>query len=153
VVNFPLNTEFSNVTTTTLDEALGLSEPNMREKKLWVAITAHNPLARIDPLLNVLREYSKFPCQVEIYIYINYEVQDCVPDLEKIVSTIPNISVEIKVASPGYQFWYLTWAHKTDLALAILNRRADFYIYQENDMLIREAKAETTGFRARFFKV
>jgi hypothetical protein len=31
----------------------------------------------------------------------------------------------------------LTWAHKTDLALAILNRQADFYIYQENDVLIR----------------
>ena len=30
----------------------------------------------------------------------------------------------------------MTWAHKTDLALEILNRRHDFYIYQENDMTL-----------------
>lgn len=136
-MNFPLNTESPNVSDPTLDEALGLNEPDMRDKKLWVAITAHNPLARINPLLNVLREYAKFPCQVHIYIYINYDAQDCVPDLQKIVDTVPNITVEIVVASPSYEHWYLTWAHKTDLALAILNRKADYYIYQENDMLIR----------------
>lgn len=107
-------------------------------KKIWVAITAHNPLGRINPLLNVLSEYEKYPHDVSVNIYINYEAQDDVETLETLLESFKKINIEIKVASPGYEGWYLTWAHKTDLALAILNRVADYYIYQENDVLIRK---------------
>ena len=107
-------------------------------KKLWVAITAHNPLVRIDPLLNVLGEYEKFPHEVSINIYINYDAQSDVETLETLLEQFKNLHITVCVASPDYEGWYLTWAHKTDLALAILNRRADYYIYQENDVLIRK---------------
>lgn len=107
-------------------------------KKLWVAVTAHNPLVRIDPLLNVLAEYEKYPHDVCINIYINYESQGDVETLEVLFDQFKNINIDIKVASPEYEGWYLTWAHKTDLALAILNRVADYYVYQENDVLIRK---------------
>jgi len=107
-------------------------------KKIWVAITAHNPLERINPLLNVLTEYDKFKQDVHIHIYINYEAQDNIETLDTLFEQFKNITVEVKVAGPEYEGWYLTWAHKTDLALAILNRAADYYIYQENDVLIRK---------------
>jgi hypothetical protein len=107
-------------------------------KKLWVAITAHNPLVRLNPLINVLSEYEKFPHNVTVYIYVNYEAQNDVETLESVLTQFKNIKTEIKVASPDYSGWFLTWAHKTDLALAILNRVADYYIYQENDVLIRK---------------
>jgi len=107
-------------------------------KKLWVAITAHNPLARLNPLINVLNEYEKFPHDVSVNIYVNYEAQDDVETLESVLEQFKNIKIEVKVASPDYSGWYLTWAHKTDLALAILNRVADYYVYQENDVLIRK---------------
>jgi hypothetical protein len=52
------------------------------------------------------------------------------------LSTVEGVTFEVKVASPGYEGWYLTWAHKVDLALEVLNKRADYYIYQENDMVL-----------------
>lgn len=107
-------------------------------KKIWVAITAYNPLVRIDPLLKVLAEYEKYLHDVNVNIYINYEAQDDVDTLNTLFEQFKNISIDIKVASPDYEGWYLTWAHKTDLALAILNKKADYYIYQENDVLIRK---------------
>jgi hypothetical protein len=131
-----LNTELATVADTKVQKALGPAEPDMNGKKIWVAITAHRPLARIDPLINVVRAYSDFPCDVSINIYVDYESQDCVEDLEKILIAVSNKTVDIKIASPEYENWYLTWAHKTDLALAVLNRQADFYIYQENDMVL-----------------
>lgn len=107
-------------------------------KNIWVAITAHNPLERINPLLNVLSEYDKFKHNIKIHIYVNYEAQEDVETLDTLFEQFKNIKVEVKVAGPEYEGWYLTWAHKTDLALAVLNRVADYYIYQENDVLIRK---------------
>jgi hypothetical protein len=121
---------------TTVQKVLGPAEPDMTGKKVWVAITAHSPLSRIDPLLNVVRAYNAFVCDVCIYVYVDYASQACVEDLLKILKTVSIKTVEIKVAYPEYENWYLTWAHKTDLALAVLNRAADFYIYQENDMVL-----------------
>lgn len=105
-------------------------------KRIWVAITAHRPLSRLSALLNVISQYELYPFQVKICIYIDYDSQDDVELLEKACSIFKKLAVEIKVASPGYENWYLTWAHKTDLALEILNKRADYYIYQENDMVL-----------------
>jgi len=105
-------------------------------KKIWVAITAHKPLERIDCLVNLLRGYMEFPFTFETNIYIDYGSQDDVEILETLLSEFSKLNIQVKVASPGYEGWFLTWAHKTDLALAILNKKADYYIYTENDMLM-----------------
>ena len=118
---------------TRVQKTLGSAEPFMLDKKLWVAITAHNPLSRLECLIGVVREYSSCPCDVFINVYINYDAQDSTELLKSILERVSTKTIEIKVASPGYENWYLTWAHKTDLALAVLNRAADFYIYMSTD--------------------
>ena len=98
-------------------------------KSIWVAITAHKPLDRLSTLLNTLSQYDSFPYKVTACIYIDYDSQGDLEFLEKSVNIFKNVNTSVKVASPGYEGWYLTWAHKTDLALEILNRRHDYYIY------------------------
>jgi len=105
-------------------------------KSIWVAITAHKPLERLSTLLNTLSQYDSFPYRVTACIYIDYGSQGDLEFLEKSVNIFKNVNTSVKVASPGYEGWYLTWAHKTDLALEILNRKHDYYIYQENDMAL-----------------
>ena len=132
--NFRFSTNRPTVGDTRVQKTLGSAEPFMQDKKLWVAITAHNPLSRLECLIGVVKEYSSYPCEVLINVYVNYDAQDSADLLKSILERVSNKTIEIRVASPGYENWYLTWAHKTDLALAVLNRAADFYIYQENDM-------------------
>ena len=129
-----MSTETASVGDTRVQQSLGSAEPEMRDKKLWVAVTAHNPLARLDCLVGVIKEYSKYSCEVCINVYINYDAQDSANLLQSVLERVSNKTVDVKIASPGYENWYLTWAHKTDLALAVLNHAADFYVYQENDM-------------------
>lgn len=108
-------------------------------KKLWVAITAHNPLSRLDSTFRVLRNYCEFDCNVAAHLYINYEAQDDVDELNGLLDEFRKyIDVSVVVASPGYSGWYLTWAHKNDLASAVLRNQYDYYIYQENDMLLHK---------------
>ena len=103
-------------------------------QSIWVAVTAHRPLDRLNALLKTISHYDSFPYKVTVCVYIDYDSQDSLEFLEKAVGIFSNIDVQVKVASPGYEGWFLTWAHKTDLALEILNKRHDLYIYQENDM-------------------
>lgn len=105
-------------------------------RSIWVAITAFRPMERLSVLLDTVSQYTSFPFKVTVCIYIDYDSQGDLEFLEKSLGLFKNLDVQVKVASPGYEGWYLTWAHKTDLALEILNRRHDFYIYQENDMTL-----------------
>lgn len=105
-------------------------------RKIWLAITAYKPLNRINTLINVLNSYATYPYDLNVKIYIDYDSQDDKSELEDILSGVPRLNIEVIVASPGYEGWFLTWAHKNDLASAVLHKEADFYIYQENDMII-----------------
>ena len=105
-------------------------------RSIWVAITAFRPMERLSVLLDTVSQYTSFPFKVTVCVYIDYDSQGDLEFLERSFSLFKNLDVQVKVASPGYEGWYLTWAHKTDLALEILNRRHDFYIYQENDMTL-----------------
>lgn len=105
-------------------------------RSIWVAITAFRPMERLSVLLDTVSQYTSFPFKVTVCVYIDYDSQGDLEFLEKSLGLFKNLDVQVKVASPGYEGWYLTWAHKTDLALEILNRRHDFYIYQENDMTL-----------------
>jgi hypothetical protein len=90
------------------EQSLGTAEPRDMSKKIWVAITAHNPLQRLNPLINVLSEYQKFQHEICVNIYVNYEAQEDVPTLESVLEQFNNLKINVKVASLEYQNWYLT---------------------------------------------
>jgi hypothetical protein len=107
------------------------------DKTLWVAITAHDPLARIEKLFRVLKLYTEYDLKVSVFIYVNNEAQDDADQLAHLLRPFrEHLELNIVIASPGYEGWGLTWAHKNDLVLACMNYKYDYYIYQENDMLI-----------------
>ena len=60
------------------------SELYMKEK-IWVAITAHKPLSRLNSLVNVLNEYLRYPFDLGVKIYIDYESQDDVEILNSLL--------------------------------------------------------------------
>lgn len=106
-------------------------------KTLWVAIAAHDPLARVEKLLKVLKLYTEFDLEVSVFVYVNYEAQGDADKLSQILRPFKEkLELHIVVAGPEYQGWGLTWAHKGDLVHACMNYKHDYYIYQENDMLI-----------------
>jgi len=106
-------------------------------KKLWVAITAHNPMKRIETLLETIKQYMWYELDVSVFLYINYEAQNDVPLLSQLFKPfLEKIKVEIVVASPEYEGWWLTWAHKPDLTAACIREEYDYYVYQEDDMLL-----------------
>jgi len=101
--------------------------------KIWAAVTAHNPMQRVQNLLQIAYNYAEFEADVNLYVYINYEAQEDAETITEIFSIV-DFPVTVVVADPGYEGWYLTWAHKNDLASAVLNKEYDYFIYQEDDM-------------------
>jgi len=107
------------------------------DKKLWVAITAHEPMARLGSLFKVLKLYTEYELKVSVFLFVNYEAQEQVPQLSSLLRPfLDQIDIEIVVASPEHTGWWLTWAHKPDLTVACMRREYDYFIYQENDMLL-----------------
>ena len=92
-------------------------------QSIWVAVTAHRPLDRLNALLKTISHYDSFPYKVTVCVYIDYDSQDSLEFLEKAVGIFSNIDVQVKVASPGYEGWFLTWAHKTPMILFHLDWR------------------------------
>lgn len=106
-------------------------------KTLWVAIAAHDPLARVEKLLRVLKLYTEFELKVSVFIYVNYEAQNDVDKLAQLLRPFHGLlELNIIIAGPEYAGWGLTWAHKHDLVQACMSYKYDYYIYQENDMLV-----------------
>jgi hypothetical protein len=102
----------------------------------YIAITAHNPLLRFDPLLAALKEYEKLPGHKSIDLYIDAEHSADVLELKKLVSShFPALEVFYSVAPPEYTDYSLTWAHKKQLKRFVRQKTFTYYIYAENDML------------------
>jgi hypothetical protein len=111
--------------------------PTLSGSRMWVAITAHQPLKRINSLINTIQAYLDYELEVKINIYVDYESEKDVETLKSVLEPyFSRLDIEIKVCGPEYSGWELTWAHKTDLVLACMNYTADFYVYQENDMVL-----------------
>jgi hypothetical protein len=90
--------------------------------RMWVAITAHQPLKRINSLINTVQAYLDYELEVKINIYVDYESEKDVETLKSVLEPyFSRLDIEIKVCGPEYSGWELTWAHKTDLVLACMN--------------------------------
>ena len=107
--------------------------------KFFIALTAHDPLSRFDPLLRALQNYSELPGSKTVYIYVDKEHEKDVPELcELIEANVENLDVYIHIADASYVGYSLTWAHKADLRAFVEKKSYDFYIYAENDMLFTQ---------------
>ena len=106
-------------------------------KKLLILVTAFDPLSRFDPLLKCLKEYAKFPFQTTVVIYIDYEHLRDQEDLRELIeaNVCEKLKVELVAAPSSYKGYYLCWAHKNLLRLAVTQNTYDYYMYSENDML------------------
>ena len=47
--------------------------PTLSGSRMWVAITAHQPLKRINSLINTVQAYLDYELEVKINIYVDYE--------------------------------------------------------------------------------
>lgn len=105
--------------------------------KTLILVTAHNPLARFDPLMRCLKEYAGLPGDKFVVLYVDYDHRDDVYDLEELLEAnlFEGLKVEIQIAGPEFKDYYLCWAHKDLLRLSVVQEAYDYYIYSENDML------------------
>lgn len=104
--------------------------------KFFIAITAFNPLSRVEKLIKLLTEYTKLPGTKDVFIYVDWaHGDDTKLLLDLIEAKIEGLFVQAVVCSPRFEGYELTWAHKEDLKNAVLDEKYDFYVYSEDDML------------------
>ena len=105
-------------------------------QSIYIAVTAHNPLSRIEKTLAVLRAYESLPLKVHVEFFIDYEHAYDLDEFSLIVGGHVHLDqVGFTVADESYAGFALCWAHKPSLAKAIRDKKYDFYMYSENDML------------------
>jgi hypothetical protein len=110
----------------------------MKDLKFVIYVTAHDPLANFDNLLETLRGYQELPGAQDVFIYIDWEHRsDKSTVLDLLESNLEFNKLEIVVAGEEWVGFTLTWAHKKSLLEDIKKERYDLYIYTENDMLFR----------------
>lgn len=107
--------------------------------KFFIVITAFNPLSRVNKLIKLLTEYKKLPGTKDVFIYVDWGHGNDVALLHDLIQAkIEGLSVQAVVCSPRFEGYELTWAHKEDLKNAVLDKKYDFYMYSEDDMLFTE---------------
>jgi hypothetical protein len=105
-------------------------------KKLYIALTAHNPLNRAETTLRVLKEYEDIPVEIEVDIFVDHEHASDLSELDRLLSEHSiKYRISLFVAGPEYTGYSLCWAHKENYKYCVRNNRADYYMYSENDML------------------
>ena len=106
-------------------------------ESILILVTAFNPLARFDPLLKCLQEYSHLPLDAHVVLYVDNDHSEDVRDLKDLIeaNVCQKLKVEVQVAEPQFKDYYLCWAHKDLLRLAVSQKAYDYYLYSENDML------------------
>ena len=105
-------------------------------KSIYITVTAHNPLDRIDTTLKVLKGYESIELEKEIDIFIDFDHRLDLDEFSLIVASHTDFNrVGFVVAGEEYKGYDLCWAHKPSLIRRIRKKTHDFYMYSENDML------------------
>ena len=105
-------------------------------KSIYIAITAHNPLHRVEKTLKVLKGYEDLELEKEVDIYIDHNHRHDIDEFSLIVASHTNFNrVGFVAAGPQYEGYDLCWAHKPSFIRRVLKGTHDFYMYSENDML------------------
>lgn len=100
-----------------------------------VYITAHNPLNRIHSLRKVISEYLKFPGDVRLYLTVNKESEGDIDEVQFSLSDLQLLRTFLCATEPDLGF-ALPWTNKEVFKDHVCSRDADFYIYQEDDIVL-----------------
>jgi hypothetical protein len=103
---------------------------------IYIALTAHNPLSRVERTLKVLKGYESLDLDIDIDIYIDSDHRHDLDEFSLIVASYVKLPrVGFVVAGEQYQGFDLCWAHKPAFIKKVLDKTHDFYMYSENDMV------------------
>ena len=106
---------------------------------IYIAVTAHNPLKRVETTLETLRGYESLPLDKEIDIFIDSEHAYDLDEFSLIVSAHTKLGkVGFQVAPPQFTGYSLCWAHKETFKRIVLSGDFEYYVYSENDMRFTE---------------
>lgn len=103
--------------------------------RINVYITAHNPLNRIYSLRKLISQYLKFPAGVRLYLTVNKEAENDIDEVQYALSDIPLHKTFLCATEPNLGF-ALPWTNKEIFRTHVENKDADFYIYQEDDIVL-----------------
>jgi len=103
--------------------------------RINVYITAHNPLNRVHSLRKLLLQYLKFPADVRVYLTVNKEAEDDINEVQYSLSDIPLHRTFLCATAPDLGF-ALPWTNTEVFKEHVNNNDADFYIYQEDDIVL-----------------
>jgi hypothetical protein len=98
-------------------------------------ITAHEPLSRVHSLRKLISAYLKFHADVRVYITINNEAEKDIDELKFSLSDLNLHCTFLCAIQPDLGF-ALPWANGPIFKQHVENNDADYYIYQEDDILI-----------------
>jgi len=105
-------------------------------ESIYIALTAHNPLSRVETTLKVLKGYETLPLTCDVEIFIDFDHKGDLDEFSLIVGSHIHLNtVSFTIASPEYEGYYLCWAHKDSLKNKVDIKAFDYYMYSENDML------------------
>ena len=105
-------------------------------EKIYIAITAHDPMSRVESTLAVLRAYETLPLDVYVEFFIDHGHKHDLDEFSLIVGSHCHLKqTSFEVAAPDFEGYYLCWAHKKRFSGKVLNKEFDYYMYSENDML------------------
>ena len=103
--------------------------------RINVYITAHDPLNRIHSLRKLISQYLKFPADVRLYLTVNKEAED---DIDEVQYSLSDLLLHrtFLCATEADLGFALPWTNKEVFKSHVVNKDADFYIYQEDDIIL-----------------
>lgn len=109
--------------------------------EIYAYVTAHNPLARLSSLRKILKAYQMYDAHVTVFITVNYEARDDIYSVSAQLQDL-NVPVQFNCASIPNMGFVLPWYSASLFADAVKAKKAQYYIYQEDDMILTDENFE-----------
>jgi len=109
--------------------------------KIHVYVTAHEPLLRLSSLRILVAQYKTFDADTTVFITVNYESRE---DIYSLYGALCDLGIKIcincsNVPNLGFA---LPWFSASNFAEDVRQKNADYYIYQEDDIIFSRENFE-----------
>lgn len=119
--------------------------------EIYAYVTAHNPLARVKSLQKILKAYEEYDAHVTVFITVNYEAREDIYNVNSQLKT-SKLKILFNCASVPNMGYVLPWFSANLFSEDVKHKKADYYIYQEDDMILTKANFEYYLFWYDFLK-